>query len=107
MVLSYGSEDVQWELYVGDRRLDRELVQLGGYKLGGDDDHFSVEILLYSPGVAYEVRVGVGYLGWLTKVSILFILGVFIMISYLTAVSQCSFLELRLFDDSSLHENLL
>ncbi|MCI4377373.1 hypothetical protein PGIGA_G00202940 [Pangasianodon gigas] len=54
VVLHYGSEDVQWELYVGDRRLDWELVQLGGYRLDGGDDHFSVEIPLYSPGMAYE-----------------------------------------------------
>lgn len=55
VVLHYGSEDVQWVLYVGDRRLDGELVQLGGYRLDGGDDHFSLEIPLYSPGIAYEV----------------------------------------------------
>lgn len=42
MVLHYGSGDV----YVGDRWLDGDL-----------DDHFNVEIPLYSPGVAYKVCV--------------------------------------------------
>ncbi|KAI4895748.1 hypothetical protein NFI96_024036, partial [Prochilodus magdalenae] len=54
VVLHYGSEDAQWELYVGQRRLDWELVQLGGYKLKSEEDHLSVELPLYSPGMTYE-----------------------------------------------------
>ncbi|XP_017565357.1 zona pellucida protein AX 4 [Pygocentrus nattereri] len=54
VLLHYGSEDVQWELYVGQRRIDWELVWLGGYKLKSEDDHLSVELPLYSPGMTYE-----------------------------------------------------
>ncbi|XP_072544679.1 zona pellucida protein AX 4 [Salminus brasiliensis] len=45
---------VQWELYVGQRRLDWELVRLGDYRLKSSDDHLSVEMPLYSPGMTYE-----------------------------------------------------
>ncbi|KAK3568050.1 hypothetical protein QTP86_029260 [Hemibagrus guttatus] len=38
VVLHCGSKYVQWELYVGDCRLDLELLQLGGYRLNGGDD---------------------------------------------------------------------
>lgn len=55
VVVHYGSGDVQWELYVGDHRLDGTLVQLGRYRLDGGDDHFSIEIPLNSPGIVYEV----------------------------------------------------
>lgn len=54
VILHYGSEDVPWDLYVGGHKLDWELGQLGGYRLDGRDDHFSVEIPLYSPGITYE-----------------------------------------------------
>ncbi|XP_060775428.1 zona pellucida protein AX 4 [Neoarius graeffei] len=54
VIVHYGSGDVQWELYVGDHRLDGTLVQLGRYRLDGGDDHFSIEIPLNSPGIVYE-----------------------------------------------------
>ncbi|XP_022534131.2 zona pellucida protein AX 4 isoform X1 [Astyanax mexicanus] len=54
VVLHYGSEDVQWELYVGQRMLDWELVRLGDYRLKSKNDYLSVEMPLYSPGMTYE-----------------------------------------------------
>lgn len=48
--------DTQWEVYVGGRRLDWELVELGDYALETRQDYFSMVIPLYGLGMAYEVR---------------------------------------------------
>lgn len=40
---------------MGRHTLNWDLVQLGGYKVKSGDDHMSVEIPLYSPGMTYEV----------------------------------------------------
>ncbi|CAB1315801.1 unnamed protein product [Coregonus sp. 'balchen'] len=52
--LHYGNMDTQWEVYVGGRRLDWELVELGDYALESRQDYFSVVIPLYGLGMAYE-----------------------------------------------------
>lgn len=54
--LHYGSGPRPWELYVGHRRLDWELVELGQLLLEVEDDHLSVDIPLSAPGITYEVR---------------------------------------------------
>ncbi|XP_061091892.1 uncharacterized protein LOC133124589 isoform X2 [Conger conger] len=54
VLLHYGNQDFQWEMYLGNRRLDWELVELGGYILKTEEDYFSVELPLYSLGMTYE-----------------------------------------------------
>lgn len=53
--LHYGNMDTQWEVYVGGRRLDWELVEMGDYALETRQDYFSMVIPLYGLGMAYEV----------------------------------------------------
>ncbi|XP_063043234.1 uncharacterized protein LOC134437667 isoform X2 [Engraulis encrasicolus] len=52
--LHYGSGPRPWELYVGHRRLDWELVELGQLLLEVEDDHLSMDIPLSAPGITYE-----------------------------------------------------
>ena len=55
VLLHYGNQDFQWEMYLGNRRLDWELVELGGYIMKTEEDYFSIELPLYSLGMTYEV----------------------------------------------------
>lgn len=53
----YGNIDSsEWSLYVGGMRLDWELVELGGFYLNPHELYLSLEVPLYAPGMAYEVR---------------------------------------------------
>ncbi|KAJ8416654.1 hypothetical protein AAFF_G00325320 [Aldrovandia affinis] len=54
VLLYYGNQDFQWEMYLGHRRLDWELVDLGGYVIETEEDYFSVELPLYSLGMTFE-----------------------------------------------------
>ncbi|XP_056156174.1 uncharacterized protein LOC130130490 [Lampris incognitus] len=55
VMLHYGDRgEMQWELFLGSRRLDWELVEMGDFRLEAEEDYFSVEIPLYSPGMTYE-----------------------------------------------------
>ena len=45
----------QWEVYVGGRRLDRELVELAGYELISMNNYSILQIPLYGLGMTYEV----------------------------------------------------
>lgn len=56
VLLHYGALERSWELFIGDRRLDWELVEMGGFTVETEEDYFSVEIPLYSPDMTYEVR---------------------------------------------------
>ncbi|XP_043096213.1 uncharacterized protein LOC122345804 [Puntigrus tetrazona] len=62
----YGNIDSsEWSLYVGRRRLDWELVELGGFSLDARELYLSLEVPLYAPGMAYE---GLGLQGLLVSV---------------------------------------
>ncbi|KAJ8338201.1 hypothetical protein SKAU_G00371670 [Synaphobranchus kaupii] len=54
VLLYYGNQDFQWEMYLGNHRLDWELVELGGYIMKTEKDYVSVELPLYSLGMTYE-----------------------------------------------------
>lgn len=42
-------------MYVGDMRLDWDLVELGGFSLEAHEHYLSLKVPLYAPGMAYEV----------------------------------------------------
>ncbi|KAG7464644.1 hypothetical protein MATL_G00167800 [Megalops atlanticus] len=54
VLLYFGNQDLQWEMYLGGRRLDQELAELGGYVMENEEDYFSIELPVYSLGMAYE-----------------------------------------------------
>ena len=50
-----GPDHLQWELYLGGRRLDMELARMGRFRLEDHEDSLSVEIPLHGPGMVFEV----------------------------------------------------
>ncbi|KAL0993768.1 hypothetical protein UPYG_G00113710 [Umbra pygmaea] len=70
LLLHNGTMDSQWEVYVGGRRLDWELVELGGYALETRQDYFSMLVPLYALGMAYE---GLSLQGLVVTISVTFV----------------------------------
>ncbi|XP_018581739.2 zona pellucida protein AX 4 [Scleropages formosus] len=54
LTLHRGNMDTQWAIFFGNHRLEPDLVEFGGYSLEAADDYFTVEVPLYSLGMAYE-----------------------------------------------------
>lgn len=54
LLLHHGNLFSQFEVYIGGRRLDWELVELAGYELVTREEHSSIEVPLYGLGMAYE-----------------------------------------------------
>ncbi|XP_062373262.1 zona pellucida protein AX 4 [Sardina pilchardus] len=52
--LHYGSRERPWELRLGGRPLDWELMELGNYEVEQEDDYLIVGLPLSAPGVTYE-----------------------------------------------------
>ncbi|XP_056603103.1 uncharacterized protein LOC130420054 isoform X1 [Triplophysa dalaica] len=64
----YGNIDSsEWSMYVGDMRLDWDLVELGGFSLEAHEHYLSLEVPLYAPGMAYE---GLGLQGLLVSLTV-------------------------------------
>uniref|UniRef100_A0AAY5KC67 ZP domain-containing protein n=1 Tax=Esox lucius TaxID=8010 RepID=A0AAY5KC67_ESOLU len=54
VLLHYGAQGRSWELFLGARQLDWELVKTGGFKVETEEEYFSVRIPLFSPGIIFQ-----------------------------------------------------
>ncbi|XP_062341783.1 uncharacterized protein LOC134039751 [Osmerus eperlanus] len=67
LLVHLGNMISQWELYIGGRRLDQELVELAGYELISLKNYSTLQIPLYGLGMAYE---GLGIQGLVVNVEV-------------------------------------